>query len=1205
MRIGIAKAKRLTRHFLGTLWYDDLIAPGEDLHGTFAGILALLLMLSAGVSLMFIAKYNSVTLGPRPGFLPVRLQTAAEKLAMALDDEALLLAGVMVVMAILTVLSWSSLTLDERDEAVFGPLPISPTLVRSCKAMAVAASAAVVAVALNVLPALCFPVVVLAKTPVGVAEVLRWMGAHAVAGVAGCAFTFLALFALRSVVAAVLPSRLAGRVLVMAQFVLVLGLISLLFSLPVLAARTTAAFQGPWPGVFSLPPLWFVGLEEVLAGRGGAVPAALTRFALFGLVGAATAAVTAELTGLLRRRNPARAAGGLRLGRRASGAVRRLAETFVEDGRARAGFLFAARTLTRSRRHRSHLAGALGLGLAVAGATILGSGHGLAWRGHAPSLTTALLAVQLNLIFFLVVGIRLSASVPADVEAGWLFRFHLSASRERQLAGARSGIFVLIVLPLLVALLPLHALAWGWYAALVHLAFGVVASLLLLEVVFANVRGIPFVSSFSPGRTLLSLRLPVYALGYIVFVYLIPAAEWMLIERAGMFYAWLALFAVVVARLIAAQSSGFWHDQVPVFEDGPSRDVQELGLADATGAWALDVGSADAPTPRRIERDAGGRGWPRIRRPRIAGGVAGLAERLRADLFHATRGLLARPGFTVFSIATLALGVGVTTAIYSIVYSSVLRPLDVAGLDRLVNIYHSDPFSQGSRPTIGLSLADFEDLRGAQTVFSGIAAHAPFFQVGVIAGVGERVRGELVSGDYFSVLGVRPIAGRLLIPADDGPKIPAVAVIGERLWQSRFGRRPDAVGATLTMAGHAFVVVGVAPAAFRGVELPNLSPTTVWVPLAAADLVGAGYLREGRESRWLVAKGRLAPGRTIDEAQAQVSVIAGRLDRTEPLGRDLPAIVRTREATSRPWTVVPASQRLVTEQSDGKMRLLGRLTMLAVLLVLLVVCSNLANLMLARGFSRNREFTIRLALGATRWQIVRQQLVEAGIVAFAGGLGALALARLAMRYGVAATLRLGPWVSLDSGAPSRRGHRGRGVRFDRSCPCHLRARSGPAPRPDDRTRLHGLDEQRSGGLEMARAPVVDRVPGRGLGYPGRRGEPGGAAHGAGVEPRYGPRSRQAGGRAARLRQPRLERSTSPAGARRHRRHRRSRSKHRSRHDCVRVAGWRRRTIGRQSGHPGPPVRRAGLCGAASDATGGHAGRVSRLRRANRGGAADR
>ena len=189
--------------------------------------------------------------------------------------------------------------------------------------------------------------------------------------------------------------------------------------------------------------------------------------------------------------------------------------------------------------------------------------------------------------------------------------------------------------------------------------------------------------------------------------------------------------------------------------------------------------------------------------------------------------------------------------------------------------------------------------------------------------------------------------------------------------------------------------------------LPNLARTEVWIPLSAASLVRAGDVDGDREQRWLLVQGRLAPGRTIEQARAELSVIARRLDDTEPIGRDLPREFRVPPSVSRPWVALPAADRLLTERADPGMLRMARLTMVAVTLVLLVACTNLANLTLARGVSRRRDMAVRLALGASRWQIVREQLVESAIVAVLGAGAALVATRALTVYGVTTTIRLG------------------------------------------------------------------------------------------------------------------------------------------------------------------------------------------------------
>src|SRR5436190_13552290 len=197
----ITMFRRLLRHFARGLVDNDVISPGADLGPSIAALMSALVVLSAGVALTFLSKYNSVVYKPRPGFVPAQFQTLGEKLAMARDDKALLIGVAMIVMGLIVVIAWDALVLDDRDVAVLGPLPVRPATMLVAKAAAAAGAAAAAAVALNALPALLFPIVVLLKAPVGVLDVLRALAAQGLAGIAGCAFVFLTLGSLRTAAA--------------------------------------------------------------------------------------------------------------------------------------------------------------------------------------------------------------------------------------------------------------------------------------------------------------------------------------------------------------------------------------------------------------------------------------------------------------------------------------------------------------------------------------------------------------------------------------------------------------------------------------------------------------------------------------------------------------------------------------------------------------------------------------------------------------------------------------------------------------------------------------------------------------------------------------------------------------------------------------------------------------------------------------------
>jgi putative ABC transport system permease protein len=392
------------------------------------------------------------------------------------------------------------------------------------------------------------------------------------------------------------------------------------------------------------------------------------------------------------------------------------------------------------------------------------------------------------------------------------------------------------------------------------------------------------------------------------------------------------------------------------------------------------------------------------------GGITNVHE-WPADVVHAWRRLRAAPAFTLFSVLTLAIGIGATTAIYSAVYAAVLRPPDIREVGRVANIYHRDPRRAGSGPSVLLSRPDYDHYRAAQTSFEWLTAwkrvHLPL----AANGSAELLMGEAVGGDYFSVVGVDPEVGRLIQPMDDAANAARVVVLSEALWRRWFAADPAVVGRTVKVAGETFEIVGVATAAFRGVDMPNVLPTAAWIPLSAVPVSDPGEVTD-RERHTLSVKGRLKNGRSLDQAQAELRAIAQRLDLAYPIGTRLEPRFRTPASTSRPWFLMPAANVKMHESMDALVRPLVATIMIAMGLVLLVACTNVANLGLARGAARRHETAVRLALGASRWRLIRAQLFEAALLTLAGGVAAFAVARVLMAKILSGELRLFPGTSV-------------------------------------------------------------------------------------------------------------------------------------------------------------------------------------------------
>jgi predicted permease len=353
---------------------------------------------------------------------------------------------------------------------------------------------------------------------------------------------------------------------------------------------------------------------------------------------------------------------------------------------------------------------------------------------------------------------------------------------------------------------------------------------------------------------------------------------------------------------------------------------------------------------------------------------------LRQDLRYALRRLGRAPGFTLIALLTLSLGIGANTAIFSLINAALFRPVPLAPRpDRLVAIFTSD-FS--SSQYSASSWPDYEDFRRETGIFSNVAAltTTPF---NLARGNQlERVQAELVSADYFPMLGLTPARGRLLGPADDVKAGAApVIVLSEAFWQSRLAADPAVVGTTMTVNGQPHTVVGIAPEGFHGISTGQR--IDAWAPVQQMQQFAPGNLFTQRGDRAFLVFARLRDGITIEAAQARMRVLQNQLFRAYP----------------EPWTRLNGQSRLISVLSEraarvppdqrGSVFTLGGLVLGAVALVLLICCANVANLLLARAEVRAREIAIRYSLGARRTQVVRQLMLESLLLAMIGGAGGM------------------------------------------------------------------------------------------------------------------------------------------------------------------------------------------------------------------------
>ncbi|PYT27741.1 MAG: hypothetical protein DMG57_17260 [Acidobacteria bacterium] len=1008
----------LVRHFLARMLDGEWSSAPGQWQSVVVGAFALLF--PAGVLLVREGSLNPASAGK---YRQLSMLASPEPFrAAALADELALLTLVFAVTGLIALIQWQSFFPGKRDYLSLAGLPVQSKQIFVARFGTVIVFSAALVLMLNFVPSIVAPLEFGGRWQKNPSFLVN-MGAQALSSGLGCFFVLFALVALQGLLLNILPSRLFARVSAYLQGVLIgVLLLAGLYSWSIQNWEQETISRLPQFGSWA-PPVWFAGLHERLLGDSDPFFYAMGNRGLLAVLAAAILVVFTYLISYRRyRKLMVEAPGQLEASRKRQWSVLWL---LTREPQQEAIMQFIAKTLARSLVHRviwlAYIGAALGIVVnssLIDGAFLMGS-----W---SKAVRFLVLFWPLGTSVILLTGFRHVLSIPAELPSNWIFRITESQGRKQWMSTVERVVMLYAIVPTYVLLFPLAVHVLGWPLAVRMTLLEVLVSLTIFDVLFYSWQQLPFTCSYAPGKRPLIAILAGYIASLGVLVPLLSLMIRAGSEFTGLFPFYLAFFGGIWVWTRKRRRDG-WGEAGMLYEDLPS-GVPDLGIKEMSwrqtelhprrtpsgnaGHADSEIGSRDplqgehsahalnrpvAISLRlyralarafphefknvygeellQVTEDAIEPIWQRHGIPGLARLLADIARRvpaehlaeLRQDLHYGLRTLAGSPGFTAVALISLSLGICIATCALSEMNGMVLRTLPgVSNPGELVALQ-----LPSSYPT-------YKRYREQGDLFASTLAYIAPVPFGVsVNGHTERVWGHLVTGSYFSTLGVRPVLGRVFNEEQERLGLAPVVVVSYRFWQEHLGSDPSVIGKMLRINGHASTVIGVGPKEFQGAS-PALFVADLWMPLSVDARVApelAGNALERRDLTIFRVVGRLKLGLNMARAEAELNAVAQQAQQDNAES--------DRNQKGRRVLLVEGGKLLPLRKQDLPF-FTSFLTIMAGL-VMLIACANVANMMLARAAGRRKEIALRLALGASRARIIRQLLTESMIVAAGAG----------------------------------------------------------------------------------------------------------------------------------------------------------------------------------------------------------------------------